>query len=115
MIWVVYIVECSDGTLYTGITTHIGKRLEKHNSGKGAKYTRSRTPVNLVYCKEYENKSLASKEEWRIKQLTKEEKLDIINEQSYLEELQWEEEQRRRLNDLYTYGEDGFCDGFTKY
>lgn len=78
--WYVYIVECSDASLYTGITTDVDKRIKKHNSGKGAKYTRSRLPVICRYIYQYENKSLASKEEWRIKQLTKEQKLDIINE-----------------------------------
>lgn len=76
--WFVYIVECSDDTLYTGISTDVEKRIAKHNSKKGAKYTRTRTPVKCVYVHEYENKSLASKEEWRIKHLTKEEKLKII-------------------------------------
>ena len=72
--WFVYIVECSDGTLYTGISTDVDKRIAKHNSGKGAKYTRTRTPVVLKDSKEYENRSLASKEEYRIKQLSKQQK-----------------------------------------
>ncbi len=73
--WFVYIVECSDGTLYTGITNNLIKRLETHNKGKGAKYTRSRLPVTLRRSFEVEDKSLAAKEEYRIKQLTREQKL----------------------------------------
>lgn len=79
--WFVYIVKCSDGTLYTGITTDVNKRINTHNSGKGAKYTKTRLPVVLLISFEAGNKSEASKEEYRIKQLTKEEKLNLINEQ----------------------------------
>jgi putative endonuclease len=111
--WFTYMVECSDNTFYTGISTDVFKRIIKHNSGKGAKYTKARTPVKLVYVQKFDDKSSASKEEWRIKQLTREEKLQMINEPWY--QSQWEEEQNRRISDLYTYGEDGFCDGFTKY
>jgi putative endonuclease len=77
--WFVYIVECSDSTYYTGITTDIIKRIETHNSKKGAKYTRSRTPVTLKYSNKFENKSEASKEEYRIKQLTRLEKEQLWN------------------------------------
>lgn len=75
--WFVYIVECSDKTYYTGITTDITKRIETHNKGKGAKYTKTRLPVILKYSKEYENKSEASKEEYRIKQLTRKQKEEL--------------------------------------
>lgn len=76
--WFVYIIECSDKTLYTGITNDIDKRIITHNNGKGAKYTRSRLPVVLRYLKEYENRSVASKEEYRIKKLKIIEKLKLI-------------------------------------
>jgi len=75
--WVVYILECSDGSLYTGITNNLIKRLETHNKGKGSKYTRARLPVTLRASFEVENKSLALKEEYRIKQLTREQKLKL--------------------------------------
>lgn len=75
----VYIVECSDGSLYTGITTDVERRILEHNySFKSAKYTRSRRPVKLVYSKLVGNRSLASKEEYRIKKLSRVKKLDII-------------------------------------
>jgi putative endonuclease len=77
--WYTYIVECSDGTLYTGITNNIDKRIAKHNSGKGAKYTKQRIPVRLVYFEIYPSRSEASKREWVIKQLTRKEKFDLIN------------------------------------
>jgi putative endonuclease len=80
--WYVYILECSDGTLYTGITTDLDKRLKTHNNGKGAKYTKTRLPVVLKASFEAEDRSSASKEEYRIKQLTRKEKLKLINEQS---------------------------------
>lgn len=80
--WYVYILECSDGTLYTGITTDLDKRLKTHNNGKGAKYTKARLPVVLKASFEAENRSSASKEEYRIKQLTRKEKIELINEQS---------------------------------
>lgn len=76
--WVVYILKCSDDTLYTGITNDIENRLKKHNEGKGAKYTRGRTPVVLMVSFVVESKSLALKEEYRIKKLSKEEKLNLI-------------------------------------
>jgi putative endonuclease len=76
--WVVYILKCSDDTLYTGITNDIENRLKKHNEGKGAKYTRGRTPVVLMVSFVVESKSLALKEEYRIKKLNKEEKLNLI-------------------------------------
>lgn len=77
--WFVYIVECSDKTLYTGISTDVDKRINTHNNGKGAKYTKYKLPVKLVYFKEFENKSEASKEEYRIKQLKKSDKKLLIN------------------------------------
>ncbi len=77
--WYVYIVECADGSLYTGITTDVHRRILEHNYGmKAAKYTRSRRPVKLVYRKEVSNRSEASKEEARIKKLTRARKLELI-------------------------------------
>lgn len=65
----VYILSCADGTLYTGWTNDLAKRLECHQSGKGAKYTRGRLPVTLLYHEEYETESEARKREYAIKQL----------------------------------------------
>ena len=77
--WFVYIVKCRDGSLYTGITTNISRRIEEHNSSKlGSKYTRLRRPVKLVYQKRKKNKSYAAKEECRIKKLSRDEKLKLI-------------------------------------
>jgi putative endonuclease len=78
-IWMVYMVRCSDGTLYTGITRDLKKRIAAHNCGKnGARYTRSRRPVKLVYAAEVESKSAASRLEYRIKKLTSGEKNRLI-------------------------------------
>ena len=77
----VYILECSDGTLYTGWTTDIQKRLNIHNAGKGAKYTRSRLPVKLVYSEQFDSKSDALRREYQIKQLAKAQKLLLIKSQ----------------------------------
>lgn len=75
----VYILECADNTLYTWITVDLNRRLEEHNSSKiWAKYTLFRRPVKLVYSDIFENRSLASKEEYRIKKLSREEKIRII-------------------------------------
>ena len=75
----VYILTCADGTLYTGIAKDVVKRIEEHNTHeRGAKYTRARRPVKLVYRKECENRSEAQKEECRIKKLTRLEKLNLI-------------------------------------
>lgn len=74
-----YILECVDGTLYTGITTDLIRRREEHNSSTlGAKYTKGRRPVKLVFSKSFCNRSLASKEESRIKKLSRAEKLAMI-------------------------------------
>lgn len=72
--WIVYILECSDGTYYTGITNDLAKRIAKHDSGKGAKYTRSRVPVILVYAKPIGTMGDALKEERRIKKMTRKQK-----------------------------------------
>jgi len=74
-IWHVYMVRCSDGTLYTGITNDLEKRIEAHNSGRdGARYTRSRRPVKLVYSEQAESKSSAASLEYRIKRLPRRKK-----------------------------------------
>lgn len=74
----VYILKCSDNTLYTGYTNDLTNRLKAHNNGNGAKYTRGRLPVELVYFEQYESKSEAMKREYSIKQLTREEKINLI-------------------------------------
>ena len=76
--WYLYILRCGDGTLYTGITTDVEKRLAAHRSGKGAKYTRGRQPLELVYRESCENHSQALKREWEVKQLTRQEKEALI-------------------------------------
>ena len=73
-----YIIECRDKSLYTGWTTDIGKRIAAHNAGKGAKYTKSRRPVKLLYIEEHETKSDAMKREYAIKRMTRQEKLAMI-------------------------------------
>ena len=74
-----YILKCKDGTLYTGITTDITRRVSEHNSStKGAKYTRVRRPVTLVYSKKFKNRSTSSKAEARIKSMSRTEKLKLI-------------------------------------
>ena len=73
-----YIVRCSDGTLYTGWTNDLEKRMLAHNSGAGAKYTRSRRPVELVYYEEHETKEEAMSREWHIKRLTRAQKTELI-------------------------------------
>ena len=74
-----YIVKCSDGTYYTGYTNDLEKRLLAHNAGKGAKYTRNRLPVEMVYFEEYEDKSEAMKREYDIKRLTRKQKEKLIS------------------------------------
>ena|GEM_PF-293520 len=69
--WFVYLVRCRDGTLYTGITTDLARRLKEHNCGpRGARYTRSRRPVTLVYSEAASSRSQAAQREWQIKRLT---------------------------------------------
>lgn len=72
-----YILECLDQTLYTGITTDLNRRINEHNNKLGAKYTKGRSPVKLIYSKEFDNRSEATKEEMRIKKLTRLQKLAI--------------------------------------
>lgn len=78
----IYILECADSSLYTGITTDLERRLEEHNSSQlWAKYTSARRPVKLVYFEEVENRSLASKRENEIKKLSKTQKNELIKKQ----------------------------------
>ena len=77
-----YIVECSDGSLYTGWTNHLEERMKSHNEGKGAKYTRARLPVRLVYYETFATKQEAMKREYAIKQLTRQDKLLLTERQS---------------------------------
>ena len=74
----VYILECGDGSFYTGYTTDITRRIEEHRSGDGAKYTRGRTPLQLIYSEEYDSRSAALSREAGIKQLTRTEKERLI-------------------------------------
>jgi len=76
-----YVVQCSDGTLYTGYTTDIDRRLKTHNAGKGAKYTRPRLPVTLLYQEDFPDKRAAMSAEALFKKKTREEKLAYIKEQ----------------------------------
>ena len=75
---VTYILKCSDNSLYTGWTNDVAKRLEAHNQGTGAKYTRGRTPVELVYLEIFDTKQEAMKREAAIKKLSKQDKLQLI-------------------------------------
>lgn len=77
-VWYLYILRCGDGTLYTGITTDVEKRFLQHQSGKGAKYTRGRAPLELVYREKCSSHSDALKREYAVKALKREEKLLLI-------------------------------------
>lgn len=79
MSWYVYILRCRDDTLYTGMTDDVDRRLEAHNAGKGAKYTRGRGPVTVVYREQCDDKSTALKREHAIKTLTRAQKLALID------------------------------------
>ena len=78
--WELYILRCGDGTLYTGIARDADKRLAVHRSGKGAKYTRGRGPIEPVYHEPVEDRSAALRREWEIKHFTREEKRRLIEE-----------------------------------
>ena len=80
--WYLYILECKDGTLYTGITSDLIKRIIKHNRGKGAVYTRLKRPVRLIYWEEFPDKVLAAKREKQIKSLKRREKIEFIKSKS---------------------------------
>jgi len=78
MKWFVYIVECSDSSLYTGITNNIGKRIWTHNSKKGAKSLKGKLPVKLIYKETYHNQKQAAKREREIKGWRREKKLELV-------------------------------------
>lgn len=78
--WYLYILRCGDGSLYTGITTDVSARFEAHQKGKGAKYTRGRGPLELVYTEKCENHSQTLKREIAVKTLQREEKEKLIRE-----------------------------------
>nr|WP_084777834.1 GIY-YIG nuclease family protein [Natrialba sp. SSL1] len=75
---VVYVLECTDGSLYTGYTTDLERRVAEHNAGEGAKYTRGRTPVEVRYHERYETRSAAMSREYEIKQLTRAQKERLV-------------------------------------
>ena len=79
----VYILRCSDDSLYTGWTNNLEKRIKAHSNGKGAKYTKARLPVELVYFEEFEDKIEAMRREYAIKKLTRKEKLLLIKKGLY--------------------------------
>lgn len=74
----IYVLRCCDGSLYTGYTTNLEKRIKTHQAGKGAKYTRARLPVELIYWEEFASKSQAMSAESRFKQKSRQQKLDYI-------------------------------------
>jgi putative endonuclease len=79
--WFLYVAQCSDGTLYTGVTTDVSRRIHEHNTGsRGAKYTKTRRPVKLIYWIDFETRSSAQKAEYKFKKLTRKQKDEIINE-----------------------------------
>ena len=78
----VYMLRCRDGSLYTGWTNDLEKRLKAHNSGSASKYTRTRLPAELVYFEEWESKEAAMSREWHIKRLSREEKQKLIENRS---------------------------------
>ena len=79
MNWLMYMLECSDNSIYTGITNNLEERLKKHQSGNGAKYLRGRLPIKLVYKENFINRSEATKREIYIKKMNKKEKKYLIN------------------------------------
>lgn len=92
MEWFVYMLRCDDGSLYTGYTDDVQRRLAVHRSGKGAKYTRSRLPVELVYQEEVPDRSAALRREAAIKKLKRQEKLRLIEQADFLKTM---EEQKK--------------------
>jgi putative endonuclease len=78
--WFLYILECCDKSLYTGITNRLTIRIEAHKAGTGARYTRSHLPVKLVYTEECQDRSSASKREWAVKKMSKIQKLELTKQ-----------------------------------
>lgn len=83
----VYILKCKDNSLYTGWTNDLKKRIMAHNNGRGAKYTKGRGPVKLVYFEEFQEKREAQSREYYIKKLTKKQKINLINSKEIQEEI----------------------------
>ena len=77
-VWKVYLVECSDGSLYTGITVDLDNRIKTHNNGRGARYTRSRLPVKLVWSENHKTESAVRKREAEIKKWPREKKTELV-------------------------------------
>jgi putative endonuclease len=75
--WFLYILQCVDGTLYTGITTDIFRRISQHENGKGAKYTKGRSPFKIIYTETHNNRSEASKREVEVKRMSRGEKMEL--------------------------------------
>ena len=82
--YTLYIIECADGSLYTGITTDVARRFKEHQAGKGGHYTRAHKPVRIVYSEVHANRSQASVREAAIKQLSREQKHALINDHAHL-------------------------------
>lgn len=78
MSWIVYILECADGSLYTGITTDLERRVTEHESGRGAKYTKGRGPLKLVYSEYCDDRAAASRRELKIKAMSRSKKLGLL-------------------------------------
>ena len=76
--WVVYYLRCADGSIYTGITNDLSRRLEAHNTGLGARYTRSRLPVRLIGFEPFKTRSDAASREWHVKRLSRDEKIGLL-------------------------------------
>jgi len=116
-----YILKCADKTLYTGITVDLDRRIKEHNTSHlGARYTSSRRPVKLVYSKKFRNRSLASKEENRIKHLPRKDKLVLINKKSIIESsltplkmAKGNDKQRREKKKINKKGRDAGWPSFT--
>jgi len=85
--WYLYLIRCRDGSLYTGITTDVDRRLAEHQSGKGSKYLRGRSPLILVFQKELGSKNLALAMENKVKKLTKKQKEELIRDKTLIDEL----------------------------
>ena len=77
-----YFLKCADGSLYAGFTDNLSRRVQRHNAGKGGKYTRSRLPVTLVYFEEFSTEREARSREWHLKKLSRQEKLRLIGEET---------------------------------
>lgn len=84
MPWYCFIVRCSDGSLYVGMTADLWRRVKEHNAGRGGRYTRTRLPVMLVYAERYYSRRSALRREYEVKQLTRAKKESLITEQSFL-------------------------------